>query len=698
MASSPSSHAFIDSGEPFRGQPLRRQPSSSYLQGPPVWSDLALLSDESRETIENERRFRGEPPKAGSRRCSLVPQFTTPQLRNTCYSLHVLLVVIHCVLLGLAIRHVEHRLVFAITSKSSTTTTILSVSLQSFYTVYTATMLFVTQRVALSRALSQRQKLTALHDTSGAWTGLGSALFSMWQQTSVAASTWRTSAIVAYLTCISILHITSSSIIQLQTFDNIVSVKVPTAVGWPDPSADLSNMHWSSISSLVPLIPFYADSTAGVSNDTVYDILSPNDATGNATVNATTVRITCGLIPTANFSYLFDPDLDTSVHEYIYGPPSSSSTYNETYDGRMIGFYPVTVPWKNQVLFYPSMYALFSESPLLFLVSASIETASSLNTEVALRMNWTYSNNASLLQEEIDVYLVGCSLSTLSHNATVDVQSNKLLEVSPIPERPSRQWSILDWTPVTVPTSVTDAWTSEPFIQALPANMSMVCDELSYYGQDCYSPTVLDVYFMESLGFNETVWSADTADTSGPIQNEATNVYADLIPLVSVGTVEEFENSLSNMFALFIWIAGQFGGGDVGQGFQRSDGETTAVQPVLEWRLNINPIPVSSPLSKFSTLIFFLGDLKLSVAMAASLIALGLAAQMIRRTGHGLHQDPKVQSFGVLELIWLAARVPALKEGMETVEDPTTENLRIAGMFDVCFGEVFGEAEETTSE
>ncbi|KAH7925013.1 hypothetical protein BV22DRAFT_1065752 [Leucogyrophana mollusca] len=639
--------------KPFSGQPLRRQTSSSYLQEPPVWSDLALLSDESRENIEKEWHCRDKPLKASRRRCLPVPQLTITLLRRTCYLLHVLLVVIHIVLLGLAISHVEHRVIFTITPKSTVLATVLSISLQAFYTVYTAAMVFVTQRVALSRALSQRQKLTAIHDTSGAWTGLGSALCCIWQQTNLAASTWRTLVIAAYLTCISMLHITSSSIIELQTFNNTISSTVPTTVGWPA-SSDLVNVQWSFVSTLVPFINrFYAASSPGLSNNTVYDVVSVINGTGTAIVNATTISATCGLIPTVNLTY------GTVVQQlptgFLYGTPWPDN-------GSLGGDSPnhLGVPWKNQVTF-PAFLNLNNWSDIVFVVSASIDTNSLSNAEVALPVTWPYMEpgNNNTLQADLSIYLVGCSITTLRQNATIDARTNELLELPPPPERTSKQWTKLEEPPSTPQASVTGVtdWVVGPFEFASAFNSSFMNAYLEQTPGD--TPSELDVIMMQSLSFNETVYSANHG-------GDVPNVNPEPIPLVSIGDAGDFEDALTSVLASSIWAAGQLGVGG-GGGFPRSLGEAVMSQQVLEWRLH------------------------LSVALAASLIGLVLVVQMIGLAGRRSQQEPVVKSAGVLEFIWLAVRMPTLKQGMEGLEDPTAENLRPAGMFDVCFGEDLDE-------
>jgi hypothetical protein len=145
--------------------------------------------------------------------------------------------------------------------------------------------------------LVRRLKLTSIHDISGAWSGLGSALRSVWQQNDIPASWWTTSAVAAYLACISVLHVTSSTILQFQTFNTTMSTSVPTTLGWRDDISDW-NLNWAVITASLPVInrlPGLA--TPGLSNTTLYDTPQTGPMMGNATVNATTITSHCGLLP-----------------------------------------------------------------------------------------------------------------------------------------------------------------------------------------------------------------------------------------------------------------------------------------------------------------------------------------------------------------------------------------------------------------
>jgi hypothetical protein len=152
----------------------------------------------------------------------------------------------------------------------------------------------------MSSALIRRLKLTTIHDISSAWTGLGSALSSIWKQTSISASLWATTAVATYLVCISVLHVTSSTLLQFQTFNFSMPMNVSTTLGWVD-IAQVSNP--VSITALLPAISqFPGLISAGLSGNTVYDTLpQTSSAVGHATVNATTITSNCRLIPNVTY-------------------------------------------------------------------------------------------------------------------------------------------------------------------------------------------------------------------------------------------------------------------------------------------------------------------------------------------------------------------------------------------------------------
>ena len=165
-------------------------------------------------------------------------------------------------------------------------------------------MVFVTQRLALSNLLSRPQKLTATHDVSGAWSGLGAAISTLWQQTNIAASTKATLLVFLYLSCISILHVASPTIMEFQAYNATPTTPVPSNTTWPEPSVDLTTLNMATMAPLVPVMSSLTGlSTDGLINSTLYDTFSKTPQMVNAVVNANTIRANCGLLPNLTYTY-----------------------------------------------------------------------------------------------------------------------------------------------------------------------------------------------------------------------------------------------------------------------------------------------------------------------------------------------------------------------------------------------------------
>ncbi|KAG2137890.1 uncharacterized protein EDB93DRAFT_755839 [Suillus bovinus] len=188
--------------------------------------------------------------------------------------------------------------------------------------IYTAVLLFLTQRLSISRTLVRRVKLTAIHDISGAWAGLGSALNSVWRQTDTPASWWTTSAVAVYLTSITVLHVTSSTLLQFQTFDlNFGGYDLmATTLGWPDDSSYGNSTNLGPIASSLPVVNDLTGlASAGLLNITLYDVIPGPplyDTMGFVSVNTTTLTSSCGLIPNVTYS------ANTSTASFPTGPDS----------------------------------------------------------------------------------------------------------------------------------------------------------------------------------------------------------------------------------------------------------------------------------------------------------------------------------------------------------------------------------------
>ena len=158
------------------------------------------------------------------------------------------------------------------------------------------------QQLATSKLIAQRYYLTTVHDTANAWTGIGAAVYALLQQKKPPSSIWAMIGVVMYLACVSVIHIASSTIMQFIAFNSTSTISVQTLIAWPSSSV-LSNSSWIGAIQTMPPITLIDDlQTNGLLNNTVYDILTTTQpGFTNATVNATSLQSSCGLL--SNLSY-----------------------------------------------------------------------------------------------------------------------------------------------------------------------------------------------------------------------------------------------------------------------------------------------------------------------------------------------------------------------------------------------------------
>jgi hypothetical protein len=160
--------------------------------------------------------------------------------------------------------------------------------------------------------------LTAVHDIAQAWTGIGAAVYTLWQQSKVASSTWTMTGVVFYLACVSTLHIASTTIMQFTAFNSSSIITVQSAVAFPD---NIGGLWEATFQSIPPGSLLSNIQTTGLLNNTLYDILPTTDPNFiNATVNATSLQANCRLLSNLTFSDSGpSPTLNFSVNNFGSG-------------------------------------------------------------------------------------------------------------------------------------------------------------------------------------------------------------------------------------------------------------------------------------------------------------------------------------------------------------------------------------------
>ncbi|KAG1733543.1 hypothetical protein EDB19DRAFT_1216323 [Suillus lakei] len=565
---------------------------------------------------------------------------------RACYILHGMLVMIHILLLIFLVRHWEHHVTLPFTAKNDGLwPAVLSASLQAFYTIYTAILLFLTQRLAISRTLARRQKLTAIHDISGAWAGLGSALSSVWRQTVIPASWWMTLAVTTYLAGISVLHVTSSTLLQFQTFNTSMATSVPTTLGWLDDSSYYSSANWGSITASLPVVSQLTGLvSAGLSNTTIYDTPKTASIVGNATVNATSITSRCGLLP--NVTYIATNNT-VNVPLIVDG----------VHDSIMLS---ANIPWPDQIYVLPWVggdipyddYNLAMDNVFL-MVSTLLEIQPSIQNEVAVNMTVGYNpSGGESVPYVIHVYFMQCSLSANTTDGVIDIPTNILL--SPMPVSQSTQWDMVQWM------NQNYTWKQEISF-ALSTSAS---SQIPFYtSSKPIMPSIADGYIMSLVGLNLTDQYERYLDDAPPIAN------------FTLGP-DKLELAVAKVAAQLIWTAGRMG--TANGGLQPGNGIANVNEELIALRLNINLLP-------------------LSFAASASVIMLGLALHMTRAFDTSRNSQAAIPNIGVLQLLWLGHRSASINEVLEDVEHPTEDNLRRAGMIDVCLTKTTSDEEELGS-
>jgi hypothetical protein len=102
---------------------------------------------------------------------------------------------------------------------------------------------------------------------------------------------------------------------------------VSTTLGWVDVTNVINPVPITA--SLPAISQFPGLVSAGLSGNTVYDTLQTSSAVGHATVNATTITSSCGLIPNVTYSQndtrVIVPLGNESVLRVSVSPPCTST-------------------------------------------------------------------------------------------------------------------------------------------------------------------------------------------------------------------------------------------------------------------------------------------------------------------------------------------------------------------------------------
>ena len=135
-------------------------------------------------------------------------------------------------------------------------------------------------------------------------------------------------------------------------------------------------------------------------------------------------------------------------------------------------------------------------------------------------------------------------------------------------------------------------------------------------------------------------------------------------------------------------------------------GQSPVTQVVTEWRLNVSivinfvnhSLLKSNPQDQHSSCEYHahaitieknLTSFKVAFTSGASLVLFMLAFFFIGMPPRHAYAHPSISGVSTLETLWVAAHSQTIHEHMADVEVPSLDNLRKAGMFMICLGDIY---------
>ncbi|KAF7360033.1 hypothetical protein MVEN_00731000 [Mycena venus] len=593
---------------------------------------------------------------------SLFP--TSGALSLASLILHSLLVATHVILLGVWAKELEHRVIFSLKNQRIASFLITAIS-TTIGTVYSAVLVFITQTLSMRRNLQRDQTLTATHDTAAAWTGIGSALFHLWSQKAVPASVIGVLSTVAYLSSVLILHITTPALFSLEAFN----ASRPVIVG----THGLPSFNWSTdingglildlpdnlmryVPKQLSFLPTVFDNfvtTLGLQNGTIYEVVAPNEGTGNVTVNATNFDITCGYLPQGTIT-----------------PMQNGTAWNATWPG-LAPYYDI-IP-RTQPGIIASINRTLYTSVIFYSTIPILDSSGGLGQ--------TYNLEPPLDNATSSIQIIGCTLALVNQSAVVDSQSRTILSLKPDLNKTTSTWSLYTG-PVqeddasgfnTTGDMFIDLWglwyssvpaTDFPLAADIPLGSCFDCDNSMLSFVDLQLNQMLNLLSYNNTDRPQTV-------TLHALENSLSTIVASMFwtlgnapPLhgYMIGAQDANGHSINTIADTLPDGFSALPGG-IGETFKRpflQPGNATVTARSIETRLDLSIIAV-------------IGGLLVSIA----LLLLSLPSSLFHR-GNGA--DIPLEGTGLLHSVWLYRNHRELETLLEQVEHPTHDNLRAAGM------------------
>ncbi|KAF8212758.1 hypothetical protein K438DRAFT_1805046 [Mycena galopus ATCC 62051] len=579
------------------------------------------------------------PARAGPAR-SLLP--TSGVLPLVSLVLHSLLVVLHLVLLGIWAKGLENRVTFSLQNQKIVSFLITAIS-TAIGTIYSASLVFVTQTLSMRRSLQRDQPLTETHDNTAAWAGIGSAIGCLWSQKAVPASVIGVLSTFLYLANILVLHITTPALFSLETFSASHPLLVETA-GLPSYNFtdetevvtilyDLPSFLHQPLSILPTVFSGFIP-TLGLHNGTMYEVLSSSEGVGTATLNGTGFNITCGYLP----DIVLTP-LENSTSWNATGPVVGNVTIYPTQPGVIV---PMNLTSSDRVLFYSTI-------PIL---------DSSANSGP------THSLMPPLYNATTSIQVFGCTQTLVNQTVVVDSQTRTALNLEPELEKTTSTWSVYTGPANGTGNLFIDIWAY--WYKLIPPSQFPLIPEYGLAPDD-ESPMIS----FADLQLNQVLNLVSYTDRPANV------------------TLHALENALSSIVASMFWTLGNIASTEAlvvpandGEGHLIStisysppndtDSSASFQRPFLiSGHANIATLSTETRLDL--SIIAVIAGLVISIV----LLLLSLPSSLFRGRNRA---DLPIDGTGLLHAIWMFRNHHELETLLKQVAHPTHENLRSAGM------------------
>ncbi|KAL1748898.1 hypothetical protein HDZ31DRAFT_79273 [Schizophyllum fasciatum] len=544
----------------------------------------------------------------------------TPRSQASWSSFQAILVV--CLL------RLEERVEVPITNKTGKdlTATAITISGTIFATIYGALLIWLTQGLSLRSLLTSRQTLTAMHDEYNSWIGLGSALMSLYGQVKLRSALVPVILIASYLIEAAILHVTIPAMFSLQVgtkesiTDRTVWPAYPNAYHMLHPDEDTSVLLQTLYSDASSLLPY-----VGVqSGDSGLVGLS------RATIYDELVQ---------GMDYVGKMEVSATTFNVTCG---SLNDVQVVSDGSQIG---------DQVLWYnvSHAYADGTEQHNVQVKYIQHDMDPGRNRSFYLYGNidiqdswYTLLPNLTLPSRRglpANMSMIGCDLYSFNHTVHVDAATRIAVEADIPQRRESSTWS---------------AWQAQDLVS--PENQNLLDLWSTAVTRQCHTTFSLGGSGIDFLGFMENFMLSQSALNVDLPGRSSIN------PKRALVNLHDIENGLSMLAASYFWSLNQLNnhGRQVG-GIDPRNLPVTVSEDVQRLHLSFTPVVIG---------------------FVTSLFLMVTNALLVRpRESRTKGAADVLDSLGLLQITWFVRDRPEVLSTIGRVENPTEDDLRLAGMF-----------------